>query len=153
MIMHLGVIDIPYATPPSASKGRKKAAAPKVMTTGDVAEVLENKYHIMEIFFEDVGHDLIANAIAHSYSNAIENLVMGAPVGLSPTAEATTEIEAAFKLFLSQKELDGLQPGVPTEASLRGVSHRFEHPYAKRPSRPSFIDTGLYQSSFHVWFD
>jgi hypothetical protein len=36
---------------------------------------------------------------------------------------------------------------------MRGVNHRFMHPYARRPSRPSFIDTGLYVANFTAWVD
>lgn len=138
-VLHLGVVDVPYA----AAKGK---------TTGDIAEILEAKYHVMEVFAEELGGDAIASALEHSVRNAVENVMMGSnSAGLNLTAEGEQEIEAAFRLFLSQQEMDGLQPGVPTKAALAGVSHRFAHPYAKRGARPSFIDTGLYESSMKVW--
>lgn len=168
MILHLGVIDIPYATyvrpdQRRVAVRRKKGGPARIInaaprggeTTGDVAEILEDKYHIMEFFFEDIGSDLIAAALEHSMSGAIENLVAGASVGnFDPTDQAMSEIKGAFDAFITQQEMDGQQPGVPTKASLRGVNHRFKHPYAKgNAPRPSFRDTGEYLSSFKAWVE
>jgi hypothetical protein len=51
------------------------------------------------------------------------------------------------------KEMDRLgYPGVPTKASLDGVSHRFKNKRGA-PGRPSFSDTGLYEDSFVAWID
>ena len=170
-VLHLGIIDVPYSSGSydkapkkiakvrygTAKRGDVKAerAGSATKTTGDVAEILESKYHIMEFFFEDVGSELIGDALANSVAGAIENLFAGAPAAtINPSAEAMSEIEAAFKLFLSQQEMDGQQPGVPTKAAQMGVNHRFLHPYAKsNPSRPSFIDTGLYSANFKSWID
>lgn len=166
-VLHLGVIDVPYSASsfeagtknkPLGQARRGKANTPHnnspgTQTTGEVAEILEERYHIMETFFEDVGAELIGDALAQSVGNAIENLVMGAPSTVAPFAEAESEIETAFKLFLSQQEMDNVVPGVPTQAAQEGVSHRFRHPYAKRAPRPSFIDTGLYQANFKAWVD
>lgn len=138
--LHLGIADVPY------TDGDK--------TTGDVAEILEEKYGIMAFFVNDVGTDAIGRAIEQSAMDAITTLLAGGPPGMSLTAEAESEIEAAFKLFLSQREMDGKVPGVPTAAAIRGVSHRLKRPYVKsNPERPSFIDTGLYQASFKAWVD
>ena len=147
LTLHLGVIEMPYASP-----GGK--------TTGDVAELLEQKYHVMETFAEDIGLDVIQKAIEQSAKNAVESLILGGSrsgsnsANMSLTLEAEGEIEAAFKLWLSQQEMDYTQPGVPTQASLKGVSHRLKRANAKtNTARPSFIDTGLYQSSMKAWLD
>jgi hypothetical protein len=177
MILHLGIIEQQYDNSESYEKAKNKAykygkakagnieapaiAVPMAKTTFDVAERLEAKYHVMELFFEEVGVDLIAEALEHSVNGAIKKVLMGAPMAdepLSPSkqgpvSEAMSEIEAAFKHFLSLKFLDGVAPGVATKASLKGVNHRMKHPYAKRPSRPSFIDTGLYEANFKAWID
>jgi hypothetical protein len=166
MKLHLGVIEVPYVAasytkPPkkatkealgAARRGRaeKPAGASQARTTGDVAEILEDRYHVMQTFYETVGEAAIVKAIEHSFQVAVENIFMGAPASAQPEAQAMSEIEAAFKHFLSQQEMDG-KPGVPTQAALAGVSHRFKRPYDKRPPRPSFIDTGLYQANFHAW--
>lgn len=170
LTLHLGVVDIPYAdssyeAPPKkmrlggAKRGKAEAPPTKkgggAKTTGDVAEILEDKYHVIEFFYEDLGGELIAGALENSVLGAIESVVLGAPVdSIRPTAEAEGEIEAAFRHFLDQREMDGHAPGVPTAASVAGVNHRFLHPYAKsNKSRPSFIDTGLYQANFKAWVD
>ena len=166
--LNLGVIDIPYATPSSYRKPpsakyvlgaakRGKVTAPRYQgnqhTTGDVAEILEAKYHPMEIFFE-LHREQIVDVLEGSIAGALENVLAGAPTNLSGTAEAESSIETMFKRFLSNKEMDGLGvKGIPTAAALAGVSHRFAHPYAKRPSRPSLIDTGLYQANAKVWVE
>jgi hypothetical protein len=166
--LHLGVIDIPYSVniPEAARRVVHRThkngtvetftAAPSGgETTGDVAEILEAKYHVMEVFAEDLGLDLIAKALENSAAGAIENMLMGAPTaGLSLTAEAESEIEGAFKFFIEQREMDGQMPGVATAAAKKGVNHRLKHPYAKaNKERPSFDDTGTYMTSFKAWVD
>jgi hypothetical protein len=177
MILHLGVIEQLYDNPLSYEKAKNKAykygkakagsveapamAMPMAKTTFDVAERLEERYHVMELFFEEVGIDLIAKALEHSVEGAIQNVLMGSPASdepLSPSkqgplSEAMSEVETAFKHFLSLQFLDGVARGVPTQAALKGVNHRMKHPYAPRPSRPSFIDTGLYETNFKAWID
>jgi hypothetical protein len=161
--LHLGVLDVGYVQTESAPKrapkrprkGPHKAHAKKYqnISTGDVAEILESKYHPMEIFFEQHKEDIAAD-LEGSLAGALESLLMGAPPSLDAFGSATSQIEDRFKKFLSEKEMEGLgYPGVPTKAALMGVSHRFLHPYKKRPPRPSFIDTGLYQASFKSWVD
>ena len=155
--LHLGVIDISYGPPPSAGKRRKghNSIAANIKTTGDVADILEAKYHIMEVFFEDLGIDLIAKSLEKSVEDAMNDIAAGAPPqGIRLTQQAEQEMETAFRIFIDQQELDGVVPGVPTAAALKGVSHRLSHPYAKgNPSRPSFRDTGQYQASFRAWID
>lgn len=139
--LHLGVIDLPY-TYGSGSK-----------TTGDVAEILEDKYHVMEHFYELHSVQIVEN-ISDSLVGSFESLMSGAPPRGDLYAGGTAKIEEAFKNFLTNKEMDALgYPGVPTAAAQRGVSHRFKKPYKKRAPRPSFIDTGLYESSFKAWVD
>jgi hypothetical protein len=168
VILHLGVIDVPYAADayakprsPKVTLGtakRGKVSAPKpsssggTKTTAEVAEILEDKYHVQELFFEERGAD-IAGALEQSMADALENLLLGAPPNVDATLGATSAIDAMFKQFLSGEGLNGIEPGVPTRAALMGVSHRFKHPYAHRGPRPSFIDTSLYVSNFKSWID
>lgn len=143
--LHLGVIDLPYSAAPS--KTMKKSAS---VTTGDVAEFLESKYHVMEVFYEQ-NKSVVAKNLEVSIKNSLESLLLGAPTTIDPFGAATGAIEHDFKQFLLQKQMDALgYPGVPTQASLEGVSHRFANKKGA-PGRPSFIDTGLYQSSFKAW--
>ena len=138
MILHLGVIDVPYV-----DEGN-------LQTTGNVAQWLENRYGIMGFFAVQHGED-IADAMANSIAGALESLMMGAPPNGNPFAESMGQIEDFFRASLDAKEYDGL-PGVPTKRSLDRASLRFKS--KKNPKeRPSFIDTGLYQASFRAWID
>jgi hypothetical protein len=141
MIVHLGVMEVPY------DDGKE--------TTGDVATILEEKYHVMGTFVDMFGKDVIAEAFEASARSAIEDMFSGAsPETLNLTFEAEQGVETAFREFIDLEMFDGKIPGVPTAAARRGVNHRFAHPYAKgNQPRPSFRDTGLYQASFKVWRD
>lgn len=154
--LHLGVIDSPYGNPPKASKkGRKsKLKSSSVLTTGDVADILEAKYHPMEIFFTVKEKQIVA-ALEDSVSGALESVLMGGPASLDPFGTATNKIEELFRSFLEKREMERLgYPGVPSKAALAGVNHRLLHPNAKaNPRRPTFIDTGAYQTSFKAWID
>lgn len=183
MKLHLGVLDIPHSTGSDSED---------YVTTGDVAVILEDRYHIIELYVEEIGHEHIARAFEESAKTAIEDIFSGKQTGAAEymaggssemfalTGDATQEIEDSFRIFIDQKELDFVMPGVPTFASTGGeisvteysvdkagnpkvrtvrrqrgaVNHRLKHPYAKdNPPRPSFRDTGLYQASFRAWVE
>jgi hypothetical protein len=157
MQLVLGVHDMAYAAQFHNKAGKVKrgmskaqAAYGKGKSTGDIAQILEAKYHIMRTFYEMNARD-IASAVEKSMVGSVINMVNGQPGPIKPDAQAMSDIETAFKESLSMRAYDGVIKGVPTAASLGGVSHRFKRPYAKRPARPSFINTGLYQSSFTAW--
>lgn len=151
MILHLGVIDVPYSV--RATRKRSRSAA-GTKTTGDIAEILEAKYGIMQAFFDSKSQE-IADDLADSVQGAIESLIMGGPPQLAPFGTGTSKIEDAFKMFISTQEVERVGiPGVPTQAALRGVNHRLKRPYRKsNPRRPSFVDTGLFVASFKSWID
>lgn len=149
----LGVIDLPYA---DASYAEVRARKPKVkpggsLSTGDVAQILEDRYAVMQAFY-DLHGEQIANELIDAIEGAIESVNMGAPLTIDPVGSATSKIEDMFKQMLANKELDG-RLGVPTLAAQEGHSKRFKQPYKKRAPRPSFIDTGLYQASFKAWLE
>ena len=162
--IHLGVVDIIYSEPPSAGPKRvrkaskhprpHKSQAAKYgnMTTGDVAEILEAKYHIMEIFWT-MHEAQIAADLEESLSGALETFLLGGPITATGFESALSKMEDSFKQMLAQGELDTIgYPGIPTAAALAGRSSRFKSGYTKnRMPRKSFIDTGLYSSSFKVW--
>jgi hypothetical protein len=162
MILHLGVIDVPYVDPnpvkapkasPRARLHKRHHAKYRNITTGDVATFLENRYHVFENFYHLHEAD-IASDIENSLQGAVETLLMGGPPNLDAVGGATSSIENRFKEFLSNREMDRIgYPGVPTEAAERGVSHRFKNPYKRRAPRPSFIDTGLFSASMKSWID
>lgn len=137
LFLHLGVTEIPY----SHQTGKN---------TGDIAEILEDKYHVIETFY-DLHGAFIQDAVERSTAGALENLLLGGPGTLSFSAEAESEIENEFRTWLVARGMDYQVVGVPTKASLAGFSHRFKHPGGQRGSRPSFIDTGMYVTTYHVW--
>lgn len=166
MIIHFGVIDVPYSGPadtprrsvtrrrPDGSTESYTAPAAGAETTGDVATWLEDEYHVMEVFLEE-RRPKIEDAMAESIRGAFESLLLGGPIDATPFAQGESEVGALFRAFLSERGMDAVGvPGVPTKAAMKGVNHRLKHPYAKsNRERPSFIDTGLYQASFRVWVD
>jgi hypothetical protein len=139
-VLHLGINEIPYAD------GR--------LTTFEVAEILESRYGVMMLFSLLHGSD-ITEGLESALQDKIDNFLMGAPgqdLSTMFPEGSLGSIEQAFRKMLDDRELDGRAPGIPTEASLRGVSHRLLHPYAKsNPPRPSLIDTGAYQANMRAW--
>ena len=152
MILHLGVIDVPE---------------PEGNTTYGVATILEEKYGLFSTF-ANVYEQKIVNSLTESMAKALETLLQGGSVQ-DPYKDATSEIEADFKNFLSSQEAErqGI-PGVPTKAALEGRSIRFKgkvtakgYVKGKRAGftrkvgvrRPSFIDSGVMQASFKSWID
>ena len=118
----------------------------KPRTTHDVADILEAKYKVVERFVTANEGDIRALVKEQGARNA-HAVVKGRPPNMM---KLTTDIKKMFKSFVMSRRLDGY-PGVPTLASLRGVNHKLKRPYAKRASRPSFYDTGLYLQNFKSW--
>jgi hypothetical protein len=138
--LHLGVVDEPYA------KGGK--------TTGDVANILEEKYGLFSAFVE-MHAPVIQHVVENSLQGSIETMLMGGggSAGASYLSTATTELEELFREAIDMQSYDFKLPGTPTKAALRGVKHAYAKPYARRDPRPSFFDTGLLSSSFKAWVD
>lgn len=164
LVLHLGVIDQPYqeyrapqkvgqAKKGKANKPHKPKSDAATKTTGDVAEILEDKYGVMDTFAFMRLPD-IAKALENSIAGELETILMGGRPSGNPFHGAESAIETMFKQFIVSQDVEhaGI-PGVPTQAALDGVNHRLKHPYAKKnPRRPSFIDTGMYLASFKAWF-
>ena len=150
MILHLGVNDVPYSH--SANTGKSKTGKQRVSTTGEVAEILEDKYSVMGTFWS-LHQDEVVAELEGAIGGALETLLTSESSSARVSESITSDIEDMFQKFLSGREMDGVVAGVPTAAAQAGVSHRFKHPYARRAPRPSFIDTGLYESSFKAWVD
>ncbi|EOW6510865.1 hypothetical protein ACOZXQ_000585 [Cronobacter malonaticus] len=134
MKLHLGVIDIPYES--------------ESTTTGDVAEFLEQKYLIMQTFFDRHGEE-IARMMSDDIAASLENMLAGAPPASDPFAESMSRVHDLFMAFLDNSEMNGM-PGVPTRRALEGISKRFRDGKGPRP-RPSFVDTGTYQAAMRSW--
>ncbi|HHZ9505476.1 hypothetical protein [Citrobacter portucalensis] len=131
--LHLGVIDIPYE-----GEGA---------TTGDVAERLEEKYRIMQTFFDRYGNE-IADLMSKDLAANLENMLAGAPPSRDPLAESMSRVHDLFVAFLDNEEMNGM-PGVPTQRALLGISKRFKN--KRGDPRASFVDTGTYQAAMRAW--
>ncbi|WP_313439369.1 hypothetical protein [Atlantibacter hermannii] len=131
--LHLGVIDVPYE-----GEGT---------TTGDVAERLEEKYRIMQTFFDRYGNE-IADLMSNDLAANLENLMAGAPPSRDPLAESMSRVHDLFVAFLDNEEMNGM-PGVPTQRALLGISKRFKN--KRGDPRASFVDTGTYQAAMRAW--
>lgn len=156
MKLALGVLDVGYSD----------ASAKGATTTGEVAEILEDRFHVMETFATQY-EDFIAEELTVSTANALDSLSHGAPSNLKPTKEAEQAIEAKFRQFLDNDEMSKIVAGLSPElraalgaagnfggAAAAGVNHRKKHPYSKKnKARPAFIDSGLYQASFRAWVE
>lgn len=142
MTLNLGVLDVAY--------GGDKGA----QTTGEVAEALEARYHVMEIFFE-LRRDKIANLLAEGMATQIADLMSGMRPNRDPFADIMQDIEVEFRAFLDADEIQKLMPLTQqVTAAQMGVSKRFKDPNnrkGERDARPAFIDTGLFQASFRAW--
>ena len=139
----LGVNDVAYSD----------ASGNGATTTGHVAEILEDRYHVMQTFY-DVRKGRIAEFLAEAYGSALQDLFAGRKGG-KPAYDAGQRIEAEFRSFLDANEMQRLAlvaTGFPISlAAVAGVNHRKKHPYAqKNRARPAFIDTGLYRASFRA---
>jgi hypothetical protein len=153
----LGVTDIPYVQKPSP---RQRKIRGGTVTTGDVAGFLEDRYHVMEVFARE-NETKIAGYLEDGLRGSLESLLMGAPPSLDPFGSGTAKIEERFKNFLSLGEMDALgYPGVPTQAAINRASGKRRSARFKRRRGPatnvapvSFVDTGLFSSSFKAWID
>ena len=138
MTLHLGVVDFSYGDAPG-------------VTTGQVAQYLENKYGVMMAFYLR-NEAFVAAQLEDSLAGALESVLMGAPPSNDAFGKATSAIKTKFDIFLSTGEAEQLGiAGVPTAAALKGVQTGTKSKTGA--PRPSFVDTGLYRSSFISWLD
>jgi hypothetical protein len=169
MNLQLGFESHPYSARYSASSpltasvksrgGRRMSLAQQMYgqgkNSGQVALELETKYQIVETFYKMEEDNLIIPLLADEYRAALDLEMELAGSGLPPihimTTKGIDKIETRFRRNLSGRRYDGIIRGVPTLSAQRGISHLRRNPAASRGSRPSFIDTGLYQRSFKAW--
>jgi hypothetical protein len=122
------------------------------MTTFEVAKILEDKYHIVELF-QVMEKERINELAGDIITDAIEGIEKFTRHRWKKRTKAMEGIESRFRANLVGRKFDG-NPGIPTLAAQRGVSHLNQHPYANRGgSRPSFVDTGMYKQSFRAWLE
>lgn len=139
--LHLGVLVQPY---------RNSTRKVRAVTTGDVAQWLEDKYGIMQRFYDIHGDDIFAPALENSLEGALESALMGQAV--DPWGPAMDKIEVGFRQFISSKEVEQVGiAGTPTKRALMGYNSRLKRGHG--PRRPSFRDSGLYMGNFKAWVD
>lgn len=138
MKLLLGVNDVAYS-------GKEKTT-----TTGDVAEFLEDDYHVMETFYE-LNEEFISDELTDAIAGAIESLAQGRR-GDVDASGPMSRIEERFRDYLDRGDWEKIS-GQTIDAAKKGISHRRKHPYSKRKSRRAFIDTGLYQAAFRAWLE
>lgn len=123
------------------------------MTTTDVANILEDEYHIVE-HFRDF-HKVRIEEILHQA--LVDQMDTGA------VKADLHKIEDLFKEFLNSRDIERLGiPGVPSRVSRRTIK---VGGYMRKGSpvrgyrrlggslRPSFIHSGLYRDSFRAWLE
>ena len=139
MKIHLGVIDIPYVDEAST-------------TTGDVAEKLEEKYHVMEAYANYYAEDIAAD-LGNAAAIAIEGIIEKKEELATGAWKAFSQNTATrFKKFLTTGKAGQIGiGGTPTVASLTKRSSRMKR--SGKPRGPSFVDTGLYRRTMTVWID
>ena len=128
MKLVMGVVDVAYS---DANSGGAS-------TTGEVAQILEDKYHVMETFLV-TREEKIAEWLADGLADEIADVVSGKPPSRDPFKGATQQIEAEFRAFLDANEMAHLVAGLSegesaafdwsrtfNSAANRGVSHRFK---------------------------
>jgi hypothetical protein len=162
MKLQLGFENIPYSarySQQSPLTATMKARRPRQMsqpqqaygtgkTVGQVAEELEKKYGVVETFY-NLEENYIVDSFEGAYINGME-LGMGGG-SWDVIWDPSITLGSKFRRSLSSKRFDGLIRGVPTRASIKGVSHLRADPFKASSPRPSFIDTSLYQRSFKAW--
>jgi hypothetical protein len=147
-------------------------------TTGDVAQLLEDKYHVMGTFAQLYEGNICA-MLESSVARALETQLRGVPLATAPFEGACEKIDNLFRQAIDVKAYDGLIEGVPTEASIQGVrSHLKNNPNntefkwvidkktgkrklrrrnkkkrLERMNRASFFDTGQYTRNFKSWVE
>ena len=132
MRISLGVIEHPYG-----DTGQ---------STGDVAEILEERYHVMETF-RDQNIDFISEALTDGFLGAIENAFAGAPQDADIFASAMAAIEDRFHDFIDREE-----SGIKTKAKEKPLAGgRKKRQYRRVKAKTTFVDTGLYRNSFIAW--
>jgi hypothetical protein len=171
--LNLGVYDIEYAATFRAElargRGKKRTLSAALQsyagskTTGQVAEWLENRYGIMRTFYEHESGRVVIPAIEHAVRGALIDILNGRTGVINVPDRAMQIIKAAFDESLSLRKYDQWigPPRVPTKPAQGFVKHRHKDlgKAARRKDiaaggqgvRPSFIDTGLYQTSFRAW--
>ena len=141
----LGVLDTPHGDD---------------LTTGQLAQYLEDEYSVMGNFYE-LHQKEIAQDFTDGYARAVNAMLSGKrPV--DPFKSACSKTEARFQAFIDLAEIEKMGvSGVPTQAALDGVRTSLKkkkeikgkryYSKVRGTRRASFFDTGRYAGAFKCW--
>jgi hypothetical protein len=151
IVLHMGFVNTPYSAqsakaPMRTAKEHEKKKRrftntrfSKKKNAEQVAAILEDKYHILDIFKEkheaeikDLVHIPLRELVIQAMSERRQLTSDRMAAYMKPK---TVQIEKLFRDFLDREET-----GIGTAV-------------ATREGRQSFIDTGLYRASFRAWVD
>jgi len=134
MRLNLGVIDIPYRNAEGTS-------------TGDVAEILEDKYQVMQRFFDMYDKDIVKD-IEDGIAGAIENAFAGQK---NPNlfAGSMSKTEKRFRNYLDKEE-HGIQLK-KHKAPKAGARKKMQ--YKKVEHTTAFVSSGLFRLNFKAWIE
>ena len=132
MKLHLGVDEVPYA------EGQQN--------TGEVAEILEAKFGVMQKF-ADQNIDEIAVMIENGLAGSLESILAGAPPEFNVFGQAMADIESRFQDYIDREE-----HGIQTKSKQSPKSGaRKKRQYRKASDKVTFVDSGLYRGNFKAW--
>jgi hypothetical protein len=162
--LHMGFINTPYtkqtiAAPMTSAKAessrKRRRSFSKTMTAEAVAGILEGRYGVVEMFQAIHAQEIHSLVVEGFAEIAADFLSEGKPFTTAALKNLmkpnTKQVEAMFRSFLDREEMNGMAPGVPTLAAMRGVRHGRGSKTKRGMPRPSFIDTGIYKASFRCW--
>lgn len=120
-------------------------------TSYDVAVILEEKYGLFSVYADQYA-EVMAQHISEDVAGSMETFLMTGRFPAEPLPQAADAIGKDFQKFIYTREVESVGiPGVPTQAALMGVNKRLKTKKGAR--RPSFIDSGILESSLKAWFE
>lgn len=164
MELHFGQIVLPYIGKPERKQGKFKSRQERQPPTSiQVAERLEEKYHLKEVFF-NAHKKKIAFFYQQALLDALNDAIHGGYVPNDLNVlfmKANHSTAQSFRDAINKRWFDNRINGVPTGRSLRGESSRFKGGFTRKKingkfvivSRPSFYDTQLYSKSSVNWVE
>ena len=118
------------------------------ITCGEVAEILEGKFDVMQIF-ANMNEAKIAAFIEQGIADSIESKMMGAPDDLDMFGSAMEKIKDGFDEYIDQQ-----QHGIKLKKFNRPMAGaRFKKQYRKVAKTLAFVDSGMYRSNFKAWVE
>jgi hypothetical protein len=136
--LHLGCVDVQYT---NSKEGE---------TTFEVAQILEKKYHVMDIFYEMHTAD-IAKELESRIAGAIERAFAGhKSPNLFTAMDPFFGIEEKFREYIDREE-----HGIKLKRISKPVAGgRKKRQYKKvETPLPAFVYSGLYRYNFRAWIE